>query len=151
MLGRHLVGAHRRAFAGVEAGGSDGVARQEHLDLAILRLGEERARQRQLVLLDARLADVRAAGLEKGVGHGAANEEGVDAADQVLEHADLVGDLGATDDGEVGPLDIAEELAEELHLLLQHQEAGALFLDVLDHPRRRRVRAMRAVPNASLT
>ena len=65
--------------------------------------------------------------LEERVGHRAADEERVDAAEQVLEHRDLVGDLGAAEHGHVRPLDVAEQLAEELDLLRSIRKPGALL------------------------
>ena len=107
-----------------------------------LGLLEEGTGQRQLVLLDQRAPELAALGLEEGVGHRAADQHLVDATEQVVEHADLVRDLGAADDGHERPLDVAEQLAEELHLAL-HQEAHPLGGDELGDPGRRGVRAVR--------
>ena len=41
--------------------------------------------------------------LQERVGHGAADQERVDLVDQVLDHLDLVGDLGAAEDGDERP------------------------------------------------
>src|SRR6266581_2737477 len=38
-------------------------------------------------------------GDEKGIGHAAADEDGVDAREQMLDEAELVGDLGAAQHG----------------------------------------------------
>ncbi len=70
----------------------------------VLRLGEDGARERQLVLLDAALLHVLALRGEEGVGHGAADGERVDDGEERLDHVDLVGDLGAAEDGDVGLL-----------------------------------------------
>ncbi len=56
----------------------------------------------QLVELDERLADVLSLRLQKGVGHAAADDNGVDLFEQVVDDLDLIGDLGATDDGDEG-------------------------------------------------
>ena len=138
LAGREGIFTRRR----VEPGGANGVDGQQHLGLALLGLAQEGAGRAQLVLLHPALAHLPAARLEEGVGHGAADEEGVDAAEQVLEHADLVGHLGAAHHGQVGAVHRPEQLSEELQLA-QHEEAGALDRHVLDHARRRGVRAVR--------
>ena len=60
------------------------------------------------------LADLVALGLEEGVAHAAADEQAVDAAEQVGDDAELVGDLGAAEDDDVGPLRLLGELREDL-------------------------------------
>ena len=66
----------------------------------------------------------------------------VDALEQRVEHLDLVGDLRAAEHRDVRPIDLAEQPRQEIDLL-RHHEARALFGDELDHPRGRRVRAVR--------
>ena len=66
------------------------------------------ARRVELVVFDQRLADRLALRLEERVGHRAADEQPVDAAEQVLDDLDLVRDLGAAEDGDERPLGIAE-------------------------------------------
>ena len=55
------------------------------------------------LLVVERLADLHALGnLEERVRHPAADDHLVDLCDEVLEQQDLVGDLGAAEDGEDG-------------------------------------------------
>ena len=126
----------------LDAGGGHHVPRQQHVDVGLLGLLEEGTGQRQLVLFHQRAAQLAALRLEEGVGHRAADQHLIDPIEQVVEHADLVGDLGAADDRHERPLDVAQQLAEELHLAL-HQEAHPLGGDELGDAGRGGVRAVR--------
>ena len=79
----------------------------------------------QLVVFDQRLADRHAERLEERVGHRAADQQPIDAAEHALDHLDLVGDLRAADHRDERPLGIAERHAEVAQLFL-HQEPGRL-------------------------
>ncbi len=114
---------------------------QLHLHLVLGRLAQEVARHRQLVLLDQALAQVVAARAQERVGHGAADGDGIDPIEQRLEHLDLVRHLGPAQDGQVGPVDLAQQPAQALHLLV-HEEAGRRLGHVRDHPDRRGVGAV---------
>ena len=81
-------------------------------------------------------------GLEERVGHGAADEERVDLAEQVLDDLELVRDLGAAEDRDERPFGALERLAEVVDLG-RHQEAGGRLLDVVDDALGRGVRAVR--------
>ena len=48
---------------------------------------------------------------QEGVGHAAADDHDVDLGEQVLEHLDLVADLGAADDRRERVLRVVEQLA----------------------------------------
>ena len=74
------------------------------------------------------------------LGHLAADEHRVGAAAEVLEHAELVLDLGAAGDEHERPLDLAEQRAEMLELGEQ-QQPRVRGQQVRD-PLRRRVRAV---------
>ncbi len=50
------------------------------------------------LVFDERLADRPALRLEERVGHGAADEQRIDLAEQVLDDLELVRDLGAAED-----------------------------------------------------
>ena len=92
----------------------------------------ELARLVEQIVLDQRLADRDAARLEEGVGHGAADAERVDLAEQVLDDVDLVGHLGAAEDRDERALGVVQRLAEIVDLLV-HQQAGGGHRHVLDH------------------
>ena len=91
-----------------------------------------------LVLLEQALADLVALSLEEGEDHAAADEEPVDRVEQVVDDAELVGDLGAAQDDDVRALRVAGELAQDLDLAL-HQLAGRVRQPLA--ARRRRWRA----------
>ena len=55
--------------------------------------------------------------------HAATEDEHVDQRKQVVDDADLVRDLGATEDRRERPLGVLEQLGEHLDLAL-HQEPG---------------------------
>ena len=75
-----------------------------------------------LVGFQQRLADLVSLRLQERVGHAAANDERIDLAHQVVNHANLVADLGSAEDRHKRLLRMAERLAEILEFLL-HQQA----------------------------
>ena len=107
---------HLRLRIGVERARGDDVGRQH-----------DRERERVLV--------------PQLLGHLAADEDLVRAAAEVLQHAELVLDLGAAGDEQEGPLDLAEQPAEVLELGEQEQ-AGVGGQELRDADRRG-VRAVR--------
>ena len=129
----HLNEGHS-AFATIEA------ARQTMIEQGMDF--EQALRELQLVILDQRVADFPALRLVERVRHRAADYQGVDLVDEVLDHADLVGDLRAAEYGDEGPGGIREHLVEGLDLFLK-QEARDGRLEVFCHALRRGVRAVR--------
>ena len=69
-------------------------------DHSAMRLGggHDLARGFQMVRLIKRLAHLDALRRQEGVGHGAADHQGLHPADQVFQQVNLCGDLGAADD-----------------------------------------------------
>src|SRR5699024_7597368 len=61
--------------------------------------------------------------LDEGVGHAAADDDGVSDVQQVVDDADLGRDLGAAQNGNQGTLGVGQSAAHDLQLLLD-QEAG---------------------------
>ena len=90
---------------------------------AALGGGEDRPRVLDAVGLGEALADGLALGEQERVRHPAADDHHVDLVEQVLEHLDLVADLGAADDRRERVLRVLEQLAEVGELLL-HEQAG---------------------------
>jgi hypothetical protein len=115
---------------------------EEEVDAARLRLLEDGAREVELVLLHLRLADRDALCLQERVRHRAADADRVGLRDEVLEHLDLVGHLGAAQDRDERLRRVREGLPEVLDLLLD-EEAGRLLFHEPRHAGRRRVRAVR--------
>ena len=68
--------------------------------------------------------DVVALGLEEREAHRAADEHGVGALQEGLEHADLVGDLRAADDRHERAGRVLEDARERLDLALEQQPGG---------------------------
>jgi uncharacterized tellurite resistance protein B-like protein len=122
--------------------GDHGIARQLESHASYLRAGVDLTRRVEQVVLDQRLSDGQVARLEKRVCHRAADEQGVDARQEVLDHLELVRHLRAAEDrGErmVRPLEHAAEMLE----FGGHQQPSRGFLHVSDDPLRRRVRPVR--------
>ncbi len=64
-----------------------------------------------------------ALGIKEGVGHAAADRQGVELADQVLQQVELARYLRAADDAQCRALGIAERGVERVQLTL-HRQAG---------------------------
>ena len=117
--------------AGLQLADHDVVRRQHDLAAGLGRLVQQLDGLVHEVVLAEAFADGFAPGLEERVGHGAADDDAVDLGDQVLDDADLVGDLLAAEDGHERPLRILDGVAEELELLLDQEpdDAGLAFHD----------------------
>ena len=124
----------------VQLVGDDEVRPQHQL---VAGLGQQAARQLQLVVLDDRLADLQPLRLQERVRHAAADQQLVDAREQVLDDVDLARHLRPADDGDERPLRVPERLAQVVELLL-HQEAGRRLRHEARDPLGRRVGAVRA-------
>ena len=85
-----------------------------------------------LVGLNQRLAGALAQRVEKGVRHAAADQQRVGLVQQVVDHVDLAGDLGAADDGDEGPVRLGEHLAQEVQFFFHQQAGGRLCNEVGD-------------------
>ncbi len=103
---------------------------------------EQRFGQFDLVGFDERLAGRHALRFEERVGHRTADQHGVALGQQVLNHRDFVGDLGATEDHHEGPLGTLRRLGQVVDFLLQ-QVARRAVREHLGHAIDRRVRAVR--------
>ena len=88
-----------RGSPGLELRRHHVVGRQQQRQAARGRARQDLARRVQLVVFDQRLADGFAHRLEERVGHGAADEQAVDARHQVVDHLDLVRHLGPAQHG----------------------------------------------------
>ena len=73
------------------------------------------------------VADLAALGLDEGIAHAAADDQVVHLADEVLQHGELGGDLGAADDGGEGALGVLEHVVDGLDLAF-HQVAEHLVV-----------------------
>ena len=89
---------------------------QHDLDAALRGLGEVAPTGVELVLLEQALADLVALGLEEGEHHAAADEQPVGLVEQVVDDAELVGDLGAAEHDDVGALGVVGEPPQHVDL-----------------------------------
>ncbi len=108
-----------RRHVGFEPGGNHGVDRQHHLALGLLRLIHDGLRGVDEVALDQRAADILAHRHQERVGHGAADDQHIDARQKVTEQVELGGNLGAADDGRDRALRLVEHLLEGFEFGLQ--------------------------------
>ena len=108
-----LVAVAAEVVAAVRVGG-------QHQFVAALR--QELFGQVHLVRFHQRAADLTALREAEGVGHRAADQDLVTDAQQVVDHVDLVADLGPAQDRDEGPLGVFEGVGQVLDLLL-HQQA----------------------------
>ena len=82
---------------------------------------EEVATGVDLFRLEKRVANRLALGSEEGEAHRAADHQPVDHPEQGVDHAELVGDLRATEHGDKWVLRMVSETEEHFHLALQKQ------------------------------
>ena len=116
------VHGHRLGIGGKLRGGH-AVHGQEQLDALVLGLLHHLPAVVQPVGLQQGVAHADALGLGKGIAHAAADDDGVGNVQQVIDHADLGGHLGAAQDRHQGALGVSQGAAHNLQLLLD-QEAG---------------------------
>ena len=118
---------HRSALlvdlAGVLEVGDDGVGREQERDAPLRGLGLGRQGRAGVVLLDEALPGLAAVGQLEGVGHGAADEDGVGLLQEPVDDLDLVAHLGPAEDDHERTGRVLQLIAEELQFPL-HQEAG---------------------------
>ena len=100
-----------------------GVNGQQELHASLLGLFQGGLGQVDLVLLAQGGADAVALGLKEGVGHAAADDQGVNLCEQVVNNADFVGNLGAAQNGHKGTLGLGEGSAHHGDLLLNQVAA----------------------------
>ena len=121
---------------GVDAIGNYVIGREQEFHFPRLGLLQKVFREFDLVRFDQRLAYGLALRLEEGIGHAAADDEGVDFAQQILDDADFVAHFCAAENGYEGTLRIFESTAQILEFLF-HEQAGGGFLDELRDADRR--------------
>ena len=134
-VGGHLVdgvdsGLDRSVDGVGELLDADGVHRQQQLDAVGLGLLHHFLAVVDLGVIAQALADLIALRLDEGVGHAAADDQGVHLLQQVGDDVQLVGDLGAAQDGGEGTDRIVDGVAQVADLLL-HQVAHGGVLDVV--------------------
>jgi len=110
---------------GRERRGDDHVDGEHELHAPRLGRRDESLDRLDLVGLEQRRADVLALCGKEREAHAAADEEPVDRAQQVLDDSELVADLGAAEHDGVGPVGVAEDLAEDLDLG-EHEASGGV-------------------------
>src|SRR5215207_1589483 len=121
----HAVGRDRVDAVGVvrgvrlELAGNDGVDRQDDGAVGLARLVHDPPCRRAEVPLGERAPDADVDRLQEGVRHPAADDEGVDPRDEVLQKIDLGRDLGPAHDRDERARRRLEALREGIELGLQ--------------------------------
>lgn len=124
------IGGGADLGVGGELVGGDVVDGKDDLDVVLLGLLDDLADDLAAGFVEETVADLDVLqGLLEGEGHGAGDDEAVDLGQEVVDQLDLVGDLGATEDGEEGTGWVLKSLGEVLQLLL-HEETGGLLGEV---------------------
>ena len=109
------------------------VGRQPEIDARTPRITLDTRCRLEEVRLDERSPYRQAAAREESVGHGAAHEERVDAAEQVLDDVELAGHLGAAEHRNERPIRARQQRSEVIQLR-SHQQTGARVRDMGYHP-----------------
>jgi hypothetical protein len=114
--------------------GGDVVDGEDDFDVMLLGLLDDLADDLAASLIEETVADLDIfEGLLEGEGHGSGDDQTVDLREEVVNQLNLVGDLGATENGEEGTGRALQSLGEVLELLL-HEETGSLLGEVhADH------------------
>ena len=120
------LGLHRRVDGFRERFGRHGVHGKQELLAQLLRLFDHVAAVVDLGLVQQGLADLIALRLDEGVGHAAADDQGIALLQQVGDDVQLVGDLGAAQDGDERTLGVVHGVAQEGDLLLHQVADGAV-------------------------
>src|SRR4029079_18824830 len=110
---------------------NDVIGGQLESKLTILCLFLDLSRRVEKVVFDKRLADRKSSCLEEGIRHGAADEERVDARDEVLNHLEFVRYLRPAKHRDERAIRMREDVPEILHFC-RHQEACRRLLHVMD-------------------
>ena len=119
-----LPGLHHLTLGvGGEGVRADGVHRQQQLYALLPCLLHHLIGVALPVGLQQAVAHLAALGGGERIGHAAADDDGIGDVQQVVDDADLGGDLAAAQDGHQRPLGVGDGTAQELQLLLD-QEAG---------------------------
>ena len=111
--GRYLFHRHDSVLSvGGKALGNDDIHRQVEAHARGLGLGEDFPGCLQRLILHQGIANRMALGLEEGVGHTAADEQGIGPAEEVTDDPDLVRDLGPAQDDDKGVLRCLQRLSQ---------------------------------------
>ena len=106
---------------GVEALAEDEVDRQPQLAIGALRLLQRLRGQLHALLLDQRVAGRDPLRSEEAEAHRAADQDLVGDLEEAVDHADLVGDLGAAEDDDQRPRRGLDHPGQLGHLALEQE------------------------------
>lgn len=121
------IGSSADGGVGRELVGGDVVDGQDDLDIVLLGLLNDIADDLAASLVEEGVTDLDVLeGLLEGEGHGAGNDQAVHLGQQVVDQLNLIGHLGAAQDGKERTRGVLESLGEVLELLL-HKETGGLL------------------------
>ena len=112
---------------GSQAIGDHIVHWQQHLQSARLRLLQQVSGERKLVIFHQRSAHTTSLRLHEGVGHGATQQQHVNLGHEVVDHADFVGNFGATQNRDKRTRRILQHAPQILQFFLHQQTSGRLL------------------------
>ena len=121
---------------GGELVGEDVVGGKQKTDALCFRFGEGGFGDVELVGFDEGPTSRLALRVEEGIGHASADDDGVGFFKQVVDDADLVGDLGPADDGDEGLVWLCQGFAHIGELFFHQQTGGGVRDEVGDAFRR---------------
>ena len=144
----HLVGRRRSDVnsgsrsLGFEFWSNDVVDREKQLEISLLGVGKDFAGEFEFVVFDERFSDGQALGLEKSVGHTAADEHGVGDVHEIFDDFDFIAYLCSAEDRNERTGRIGEGLAKIIELFF-HEQAGNGHFDKTGDTHHRSMGAMR--------
>ena len=99
---------------------------KKYRDLSLLGFLQQLPRQIDFIGLDERLTNLLSLGFEERISHAAANDQGVDLAHQIPNHANLVADFCPAENCDKRRLRMFQRLPQILKLFF-HQQTGRRF------------------------
>ena len=123
-----IAGGRRVAGVGGEFIGDDAIGGQVDADAFLLGLGAELAGGLKTIVLTEGVADLSAEGLKEGVSHPSTDDDIGGAFEKIFDDKDLIGDLGAADDGDKGFLRLVQDFFGAEYLAFHQQAEHPLVL-----------------------
>src|SRR5579862_3846783 len=118
---------------GIDAVGDHMIGWKQELHVAMFRILQNLAGEVELVIFDAALANLHALGFEERISHGAADDEGIDFVEQILNDCYFIADSATPENGDKGSFGMLHSSAQVFELFF-HEQTGGRFLNKLCDP-----------------
>ena len=125
--GVHDLGFDVRIDGIGEGIGRNGVVGQNDMLAEFFGLGEHFLAIGEFFLVDEGSADFAALGLDEGISHAAADEEGVAFFEEVGDDVQFIGNLGAAQNGDEGVLGMFQRIGHDGEFLFDEESANGGF------------------------